>query len=377
MPVLAGSQSIRGLAAKSVGGRARNRALLARQLLLQRAELAPVRAVERLVGLQAQTPRSPYTALWSRLRGFDPMRLSQALVERRVARIALMRSTIHLVTARDAALLRPLMAPILRREIANPTWRVPLEGLDLDALAGRARELLEEQPMTPSRLGAALAETFPGRQPQALAHAARTLLPLVQIPPRGQWDASGATTVTTAEHWLRRPMLDQPSWDAVALRYLGAFGPATAADLVAWCKVTGLAEVLERLRPRLRVLHDPDGRELFDLPRAPRPSADTPAPPRFLPDYDNVLLAHANRSHVFPDELRRAVQTTNGVLPGTVLVDGMVAASWTLEREGAGARIVVRRLTVARAEQEAIRTEGLALLGLLAPEAVRPEVTWR
>jgi hypothetical protein len=177
-----------------------------------------------------------------------------------------------------------------------------------------------------------------------------------------------------AEQWLGRPIEAVPDWDAVALRYLAAFGPATAADLIAWCRVTGLGEVISRLRPRLRVLHDEDGRELFDLPRAPRPAASTPAPPRFLPDYDNLLLAHADRNHVFPDAHRRVMQAVNGVLPGTVLVDGAVAASWTVERDGAAARLLVRCLDLPGAARAEVREEGVGLLGLLAGDAKRTEV---
>ena len=358
--------------------RSRNRAVLARQLLLDRVTLAPLRAVERLVGMQAQTPRSPYTALWSRLRDFDPMSLSQLIATRRAVRIALMRSTIHLVSAADALLLRPLMAPIIMRELTVPNWRVPLEGLDLSAVAVRARRLLEEQPRTPGQLGAALAQTWPEREPRALAHAARSLLPLVQIPPRGLWDRSGATTLSTAEQWLDATLVSDASWDGVALRYLAAFGPATAADLVTWCRVTGLAEVIARLRPRLRVLHDEDGRELFDLPRAPRPPAATPAQPRFLPDFDNLLLSHADRNHVFADDHRSILQSSNGVLPGTLLVDGFVVGAWTIERDGAAARVLIRSLeTIPVSHHEAIRAEGRGLLTLLAPQAERSEVVLR
>ena len=356
--------------------RARNRALLARQLLLSRVSLSPVRAVERLVGMQAQTPRSPYTALWSRLRSFDPMSLSRAIEGRKLVRIALMRSTIHLVSAADAMLLRPLMEPVLARELSSTTWAPQLAGLDLDAVARGARRILEEQPRTPAKLGAALALEFPGREPRALAHAARTLLPLVQIPPRALWQRSGATTLATAEQWLGRSVRTDATWDEVALRYLGAFGPATAADLVAWSRITGLAEVIARLRPQLRVLRDERGRELFDLPRAPRPPASVEAPPRFLPDFDNVLLSHADRNHVFRDEFRSAIQSSNGVLPGSVLVDGSVAATWSVETDRARARLAIRPLADLAAHRDAIRDEGLGLLGLLAPDAAHVEVTF-
>ncbi|WP_338177692.1 winged helix DNA-binding domain-containing protein [Jatrophihabitans sp.] len=350
-------------------GRERNRALLARQLLLERSPLSPLKAVEHLVGLQAQTPRSPYTALWSRLRSFDPLTLSRLLATRRTVRIALMRSTIHLVSADDALLLRPLTMPIVMKELTAPRWARALVGVDLQRLAVLAREILEAQPHTPKNLGLALSATFPDNEPAALAHAARSLLPLVQVPPRGLWDGAGATTLTTAEHWLGRP-LGESSWDAVLVRYLAAFGPATAADAVAWAKVPGMARVLDRLRPQLTVLRDERGRELFDVPQAPRPPASTPAPPRFLPDFDNVLLSHADRSHVFPNAHRAAIQTANGTVPGTLLVDGSVAAAWRVERSGTAAVLRIRQLAdIPRSEHDAIRDEGLGLLSLLASDA--------
>ena len=366
------------MAAQVLDSRARNRALLARQMLLKRSPARPLTALTHLVGMQAQTPRSPYTALWSRLSGFDPMTLSRAIAARKAVRIALMRSTIHLVTAADAMRLRPLMQPILQRELTAPRWRDALVGVDLAALAVLARELLDAEPRTPAQLGAALAPFWPDNEPQALAHAARTLLPLVQIPPRGLWDGASATTLATAERWLDRPLDADASWDAVALRYLASFGPATAADLVAWSKVTGLAEVFRRLRPRLRVLHDADGRELVDIRRAPLPPASTPAPPRFLPDYDNVLLSHADRNHVVDDAYRRTVQSVNGVLPGTVLVDGFVAATWTVDRGREVTRLLITPFEpVPRTRLAAVRAEGRGLLSLLAADSARSEVVVR
>lgn len=354
------------MAARIFDARSRNRALLARQLLLERVSARPESVVERLVGTQAQTPRSPYTALWSRIRDFDPLVLSRAIEERRLVRIALMRSTIHLVTAADAMTLRPLVLAILQRELTNPTWRRPLERVDLESVAVHARRILEAEALTPAKLGVALADHFPDIEPRALAHAARTMLPLVQIPPRALWQRSGATTLTTAEHWLGRDVRTDASWDEIALRYLAAFGPARPADLVAWSRVTGMVEVFERLRPQLRVLRDERGKELFDVPRAPRPPKDVPAPPRFLPDFDNVLLAHADRTFVFADEHRTAIQGTNGVLPGTLLVDGTVAAAWNVEADDGHARLMIRALKdIPRAEQDGIRAEGLGLLRFL------------
>jgi hypothetical protein len=366
------------MAAQVLDSRARNRALLGRQMLLERSSARPLTALTRLIGMQAQTPRSPYTALWSRLAEFDPMTLSRAIAARKAVRIAVMRSTIHLVTAADAMRLRPLTQPALDRELTATSWRDALTGVDLNDLAEHARQLLDTQPRTPAQLGAALARWWPNHEPQALAHAARTLLPLVQIPPRGLWDGASVTTLATAEHWLGRSLDTEANWDALTLRYLAAFGPATAADLVAWSRVTGLAEVFQRLRPRLRVLRATDGRELFDVPRAPLPPASTPAPPRFLPDYDNVLLSHADRTHIVDDDRRRIFQSVNGQLPGTVLVDGYVTATWTVDRGREVTRLLVTSLEpIPRVQAAAMRTEGRGLLGLLAAGAAKTEVVVR
>lgn len=363
------------MAAEVLDRRARNRALLARQMLLERAAGTPIRAVERLVGMQAQVPRNPYTALWSRLRGFDPMVVSGAIQRRQLVRIALMRSTIHLVTAADALYLRPLVVPILMAELAVPERRRLLAGLELVEVRERARRLLEEQPRTPAQLGAALAEHWPDRQPAVLAHVARSMLALVQIPPRGLWDGASATTLATAEDWLGASVRMDATWDTVALRYLAAFGPATAADMVAWCRIPGMSAVFKRLRPELVVLRDERDRELFDLPRAPRPRGDHPAPPRFLPDFDNVLLGHADRNHVVADAHRKAMQSSNGVLPGTLLVDGFVAATWSLERDGSFARLRVTGFEALPAGSiDEIRAEGVGLLRMLAPAADRSDI---
>jgi hypothetical protein len=297
-------------------------------------------AVEHLVGLQAQEPPNPYTALWSRLEDFRPEALSTLLEGREVVRTALMRSTIHLVSADDCLLLRPLMQPVLDAELAR--YR-DLRGVDLEAVLAFARERLEERPLNGTELRAALAERFPSNETADLAYACRNLLVLVQVPPRGLWGRSGQVRSTTVESWLGRSIAVEPSLEDVALRYLGAFGPATVADIASWSRLTGLREVVELLRPRLRFFRDERGRELFDLPEGSRPDPDTPAPTRFLPEYDNVLLSHADRSRFVTAEQRARLSTVDGRVHGTVLHDGFVFGAWQLERdrETGGATLVV------------------------------------
>jgi hypothetical protein len=356
--------------------RALNRATLERQLLLRRSTLSARDAVEHLVGLQAQVPHDPYVALWSRLDAFRPEELSDLLLERKVVRVAVMRATIHLVSADDCLLLRSLMQPVLDAELGRHREFAPLLAeVDLDLVLGVARLLFAERPRTGLELRAALAGRFPGHDAAALAYACRCKLALVQVPPRGLWGRTSQVTTTTAEAWLGREPAERPSLDNVVLRYLAAFGPATTADVTTWCRLTGLREVVERLRPRLRMFRDEAGRELFDLPDAPRPDPDTPAPTRFLPEYDNVLLSHADRSRFVPDIARERAGRQPGRVQGSVLHDGTLAAVWRIDRHGDRATLVVspvERLT--KRATASIEAEGRRLLRLVAKDADRRDV---
>ena len=354
--------------------RALGRATLARQLLLGRSAMAVIDAVAHLVGLQAQIPRDPYTALWSRLDGFRPEELSQLLVARQVVRIVVMRATIHLVTADDCLLLRPLVQPVLDAELRRHRDHAPrLDGVDLTPVLAAARELLAERPRTGRELRAALGERFPAHDATALAYACRNYLALVQVPPRGLWGRTAQVSSTTAETWLGRPLVATPSIDAVVLRYLAAFGPATPADAATWSRLTGVREVFERLRPQLRTFRDGRGRELFDLPDAPRPDPDTPAPVRILPEYDNAVLSHADRARLIPAHRRQ--WGGGGPVHGSVLHDGMLAATYRIDRDGGAAALIVHHAVpltaVARTE---IEEEGGRFLQFIAADAGAHEV---
>ncbi|MGH2781481.1 MAG: winged helix DNA-binding domain-containing protein, partial [Thermoleophilaceae bacterium] len=314
--------------------RALNRATLERQLLLRRSNVPALGAVEHLVGMQAQVPLDPYTGLWSRLERFRPAEVAQLLLDRKVVRIVVMRATIHLVTADDCLLLRPLMQPVLDREIArHPQFGPALLGLDLEPVLAFARTLVADRPRTGAELRAAMEERFPGHDGAALAYACRCLLAFVQVPPRGVWARTAQVTSTTAESWLGRPLATDPSIDEIVLRYLAAFGPATVADVATWSRLTGLRKVVDRLRPRLRTFRDERGRDLVDLPNAPRPDPDTPAPPRFLPEFDNVLLSHADRSRFVSREHRGRLSGVAGPVRGSVLHDGFLCGTWRIDRD--------------------------------------------
>jgi hypothetical protein len=349
-----------------------NRALLARQLLLDRRATGAAAVIARLVGMQAQAPLAPYTGLWSRIEGFVPGDLARLLVDRRVVRLVLQRGTIHLITAADALTLRPLVQPLLDRDLdTNTTWAPGLAGLDRAELAAAARALYARGPLTNGELRQGLAERWPDRPPAALAHGARGLLALVQVPPRGLWGQGGQVRCLPAEQWLGRPVDPDPDIGAVVRRYLAAFGPASVADAQTWAGVTGLAEIFARLRPGLRVFRDEDGRELYDLPRAPRPAADTPAPVRLLADFDNILLSHADRRRIIGDDARRALFSRNGIMPGTVLSDGVVRGAWRLDRDrkqGTATLSVSPLSSFTKSEADDVTGEACRLLEFAAPE---------
>ncbi len=240
-------------------------------------------------------------------------------------------------------------------------------------LAKVARKLVEEQPRTFAELGALLQKRWRGRDPAALAQMARALLPLVQVPPRGIWGASGGALHTTAESWLGRSLTEEPSLDAMVMRYLGAFGPASVQDAQCWCGLTRLRDVLERLRPQLVTFRDEDGIELFDLPDAPRPDPGTPAPVRFLPEYDNVLLSHADRRRIASDLHRQRFVSPNGIVPGSVLVDGFVRGMWRMRPDRKETVLVVDLFEPpTKRERAAVGAEAEALLEAMSPAAASP-----
>ncbi|MEU2128600.1 winged helix DNA-binding domain-containing protein [Streptomyces sp. NPDC018352] len=362
----------KNLAAPAVlSPRALNRATLERQLLLRRTAMSAKDAVEHLAGLQAQNTKPPYYQLQARLDGFDPAELAGLMESREVVRIVTLRSTIHLHTAADALTLRPLVQPARDRELN--TFRKGLAGVDRDRLRSVARKLVEERPRTPKEIREALHAEWPDADPQSLGVAARCLLPLVQVTPRGVWGRSGQVALTTVEHWLGAPSQPPPAPDAAVLRYLGAFGPASVKDMQTWAGLTRLREVFERLRPQLVTFRDENGVELFDLPDAPRPDEDTPAPPRFLPEFDNVLLGHADRARVIPPRFHGRNGNGNQSY-GTVLVDGFLAAVWRLgdgggPGSGAGKLTVQPFGTLSRADRDAVTEEAVGMLSVMAPSA--------
>jgi hypothetical protein len=341
--------------------RALNRATLDRQLLLGRARLSAARAIERLAGMQAQIPTAPYIGLWSRLDGFHADELASLISSRRAVRIVLMRCTIHLVTARDAVALAPLMQPVVERAVKG-TFGRRLPGVDRAALAASGRTLLSERSRTLADLGLALRKRWRGRDPEALAQTARALVPSVQVTPRGLWGRSGPAAYTTLASWVKGTRRATLTPERLVLRYLAAFGPASVLDVQAWCGLTKLGDVFDRLRPTLRTFRDDDGRELFDRPDASRPGEDVPAPPRFLPEFDNILLAYRDRRRLVAEAHRRWVFSRGGPLMGTVLIDGMVGARWLVSRARQRTTLIVQPFARLGADQRRdVEEEGMRL----------------
>jgi hypothetical protein len=350
--------------------RALGRATLARQLLLERADLSPLAAIEHLVGMQAQAPLAPYVGLWTRLVAVKPAEVSELIASARAVRGSLQRATLHLASVRDYRRWRPLVDPVLSRGFHGQRFSKNLAGLDLDEVLNVGRALLRDQPLTRAKLGRALAERFPGRDAESLSHAVCYLVPLVHLPPRGLWGATGAPTLALGEDWIGADLDRGATVDELVRRYLAAFGPASVADAQAFSGLTRLAEVFDRLRPGLLVLRGPAGRELFDLPDAPRPDADVPAPVRFLPEYDNLLLGHADRTRVNPEGHPVPLYPGNGASRGELLIDGQFAGLWAVERGREATTLTLDPFApLAESDLAEASGEGEALVRFLTPDA--------
>jgi Winged helix DNA-binding domain len=354
-----------------------NRATLERQLLLRRSAMAPRLAIGHLVGLQAQAPLAPYVGLWTRLAGFRPEHLENLLAERAVVRAHLMRNTVHLLIAEDFVSFRPLFQPLADRGLAANFGR-NLIGVDLAELRTAASALLSQEALTRGQIGRRLAVRWPDHDPASLAYAATHLLHLVQVPPRGLWGSGGQATWFLGAAWLDGldvspldPARPENAREQLVLRYLAAYGPASVADIQAWSGLSRLREVTERLSTRLRTFTGPDGAPLLDLPDAPRPGPDVPAPPRFLPEYDNLLLSYAERSRVIPHRRPVPLPPGNGATGGTLLVDGLWRADWKITK---GTLEIQPHDRLSAADSAAIAAEGERLLDFAAPAGIARDV---
>lgn len=339
-----------------------NRTLLRRQHLLERVELTALEMTEHLVGLQAQENLPPYLSLAARIKGFDPLELSDALARRDAVRLLSMRGTIHVLVPDDALSLRRWVQRALDQQSASNQASRPAREVSVEELVAATTTLLGPAPLPVKQLGELLAQRFPGVPPAALAHMARERVPLVQVPPRGLWKSSGGVVYQTVENHLGRPTVDLAERDLVR-RYLSAFGPATAADMTTWSRVTRLGAVFEAMKEELVVVECEDGRRRHDLPGAPYADGDVPAPVRLLGAYDNLWLSHATRDHILPADVRARWRGVNGGVGNTIFVDGFMAGLWWLRGGHVVTDLLVR---LSRSERTELDAEIAAVETLLS-----------
>lgn len=347
-----------------------NRATLARQMLLSRETPTTVAAVERLAGLQAQLARPPFVGLWTRIEGFRREDLVRRLRERQIIRATAMRGTLHLMRAADYAAFRGALQPMLTRSM-QAILRERLQDLDMDALRAEARAFFGGKPATFDALRNHLKAKNPQADERAMAYAIRMHLPLVQVPTDDAWGFPAASDFALADDWLGKEVpTDEAPAHALVRRYLAAFGPATPRDAQVWSGLQSLRAAFEELRAELVTFRDERKRELFDLPDAPRPEEDTPAPVRFLPEFDTLVLAHDDRTRMIADEHRPRVTLKNLQVRATFLADGVVAGTWKIERKKKAAALVLEPFSkLARKTLAELEREGEALLRFVEEDA--------
>jgi len=362
------------MADRTLNLRELNRATLSRQMLVARQAISVPAVLDALVGLQAQAAPAPYVGLWTRVRDFERADLAGPIEDRSVVKAAWIRGTLHLVTADDYAAHRSTLQPMLTQGFDDIAKRRG-PGVDVGKVVTAARKFFGAEPHTFAELSAWLTERYPDDDVGSLRHAVRMHLPIVQVPIETGWSYPGKPQFTLADDWLGKNVSTKPPAGGggvaeMVRRYLGAFGPASVTDIVTWAGLPGTKEAVEELRPKLTVYRDEKRTELFDLPELTLPGPDTPVPPRFLPEYDNVLLSHRKRTRIVADEHRKKVFLPGLRVAATVLVDGFVAGTWKVEKAKGEATLVVEPFaTLAKADRAALTEEAERLVRFVEPEA--------
>jgi hypothetical protein len=352
-----------------------NRATLARQWMLERADVPILDAIAFLLGLQAQTSAGPYQGLWNRLRGFRHQDLTALIQDKSVLRATTMRTTLHLHTSDDMRAIRPVMQPVVDRAWQS-TFRKRIGTADRAQVHQRGVELLDQGPLTSGELGKRLAETWPDAEPLALAQVLHCSETLIQIPPTRLWGHGGPPLLSRIENWTGAPVGPAIDLPKLVLRYLAAYGPASVMDMQNWSGLTRLAEAFDTVRDRLVEFRGEDGRILFDLPEGQRPDPDTPAPVRFMPEYDNVWLGFADRYRIQPELARLRMTLVNGYI-AAFTVDGFIAGNWTLKRNKDDIAITILPFrTLTEAETADVEAEAHAHGAFLADGKGTVSVTW-
>lgn len=345
-----------------------NRALLARQMLMARETLPVPAAVERLVGMQAQLASAPFVGLWTRLNDFARADLAGVIEKRAVVKATMMRATLHLVSANDYGWLRATLQPVLAGASESIRKQRGVE-LDIDAILNTAREYIGETPRTFAEITAFFEERMPDIDIGSIRYTVRTHLPLVQVPVNTGWSYPGSPQFTLADSWLGKPVDDPDDLPRLVMRYLAAFGPARVTDIQTWSGLK-LKGALDALKPQLVTYRDEQGVELLDLPDAPLPDANTPAPERFLPEFDNLLLSHSNRTRVVADAYRSKVYLPGLRVAATILVDGFVRGAWKVEKAKGTATLTIELFAaLTQANRAALEAEGERLVRFIEPEA--------
>lgn len=353
-----------------------NRATLSRQILVQRQGISVPDMIDRLGGLQAQAAAGPYVGLWTRIEGFDRDDLARRIHDRTVLKAAWLRGTLHLVTADDYRTHRSTLQPMLTAGFEDIAKRRG-PGVDVEKVVAAARKHFAAEPRTFAELSAWLTGTYPDDDLGSLRHSVRMHLPLVQVPVDTGWSYPGRPQFALADDWLGRKVPTEPptgkegdaAREEMVRRYLGAFGPAGLTDMVAWSGLPGLDAAVERMRPELTVYRE-KRTDLFDLPDLDIPDPDTPVPPRFLPEFDNVLLSHRKRTRIVADEHRKQVYLPALRVAATVLVDGFVAGTWTVAKAKGEATLAVDLFgKITKADRAALTEEAEQLVRFVEPTA--------
>lgn len=351
-----------------------NRSTLARQFLLERADVPPGEAIKRLVGLQAQSARPPYVGLWTRVKNFARDDLATAIEQKTIVKATFLRGTLHLTTADDYMKFRASLQPVLTDALAQ-IIKQRAASVDIPKLVNATKEFMLDKPRSFAEISTLLTSLVPEGDPGAMRYAVRTHLPMIQVPTDTCWSYPGNPSFTPADAWLETALPTSEHLPDLVKRYLAAFGPATVRDMQTWSYLTDLQPVFETLRSELVIHRSDRGRELFDLPDSPIEPADAHAPFRFLPEFDNLLLAHQDRARVMPNAYRSKVYLPGLRVAATVLIDGFVAATWTTERVKQTASLLVRPFQPLRKQtRTALTDEGEQLVRFVEPDAHTFEV---
>ncbi len=348
-----------------------NRATLARQMLLAREGLSVTAAIERLGGMQAQLASAPFVGLWTRLKDFKREDLAAAIESKAVVKATMMRATLHLCSTEDYLRLRATLQPVLS-EARDTIIKQRGGDFDRDKLLTQARKFIAEKPRTFAEISEWLALLMPDQDVGALRYTVRTHLSLVQVPISGGWSYPGKPEFTLAESWIGRKIATKDDLPELVRRYLTAFGPASVNDMQTWSgfKLPLLKETFEKLKPELQSYRDERKRELFDLAGTSLPDENTPAPIRFLPEFDNLLLSHNKRHRIVADEHRSRVYLPALRVAATILIDGFVGGVWKVEKTKTAATLMIEPFDkLAKKDRATLIEEGELLVRFIEPSA--------